>query len=101
MSWILTIDTDDDCWINYVNPVNGEACSRQSYLRAEFTGNSHFTKLSNFLNSFEVEAKPEKEGHAKELKGLIQKLKGFKGVDFCKGGNITVSYKKAVVKFSI
>jgi hypothetical protein len=100
-SWILEIDTDSDCWLNFINPVNNEENKLRSRIRAEFNGATHLTKLFSFLDTLEVVDRPDKEGCAVELKRYLKQLRRVKSEDFRKGGNITVSYKKLVVEFSI
>lgn len=100
MTHILKICTDDDCSIEYTNPINGAKRTKQSYLCAEFNGSTHRKKLNNFLATLRVKSIRGKEEKARQLERYIEQLKKTTG-DYAIGGNIHVSYKQLAVEFSI
>ena len=99
-SHILTVDTDDDCWLSYTNPVNNVVYERQSRVKVEFNGSAHIKKLQFFLATVKVVPKPGKLSCAVQLRKYIRQLKRTVG-EFQAGGNITVTYKELKVDFSI
>lgn len=99
-SHILVINTDDECWFSYRNPVKSEICEKQTKVIAEFNGTAHAKKLRLFLDTIEVTARPGKEERAEALRKYIRQLKRKAG-DFQIGGNLTVKYKELQVDFSV